>query len=1058
MFTTDKAITQSEQSFGPVARRSVGIARPRLFHELTTIADRRLGLVVAPAGSGKSTLIRQFAAALDCYKVCYQVTPSDVRSGAFSQNFGRAVWQSFSLSQSLSGDERGTAVVDPGPIEDVRSIANLLDDRLAGDDGFLVLDDLHLLESSDGIEAFAELLDLLPRSVRVLIGSRVEPGIDLNRLRLDDDLVMISGDDLRFRSWEIEELFKNEYQTWLPPRELGRLAHATDGWAAGLKLFHLATLNRTDAERAAELERLTSSRSHTVRDYLTRNVLSSLPNDVLSFLTTTSVLGHLSAATCDALLGHDVSNTVASPSAKMLEDLAQKQLFTEHKDRGVFRYHEVMRGHLESLLSEQLDPERLRALYMRAGEILESNQAPGEAVRAYICAGDLPSAIRALGDASVVPNNDDGWMRRLPSGLTGHDPWVQLLQARRMVSDGQPVAAFDAYQRLLTTSAASEAARIGGRDLRELRRWLDSELQPHDPTSWRSLLRSAFFKDPDSARLTSGYLPNRHAPVTVGVAALLDGQFPKAISTFQGLELSGSYGEIVSGARALAYWFSTGRNPAPILARIRDRADRNGLGWMSRIVRATLLAFPLPTDPSFEELISAISKPADDSGEQWSPAVGALFGGLGKAFNSNHPLSHCEAIALLEDATDRFEQLNAHVLASWAQLSKLALLLAVPQPLDDLEAALSRAHTITSQAKVRAVNQAISELQQLLDDAKAGRAEPILHVEGETDDSSPGRTDLYQFAASSAELMRAWFRRSLDEGHLTTAMASVSSTSSMSAAIRTTANVAVERHHDRDVTPLTKPGAANVSLARVFGEFSLVLNGTVVDIQALKPRARSVLRFLVLRNGRLTHRDELLDSLWPEVPVTSSTKSLHVCFSAIRHALGPHADMLRRNGEAYALDPVEDHDLARFTVKLDAAEERRRAKDIEGALTLLESAVDGPPLSLLPDEGHPDWLATERDQLVATIVRSCAAISKSALDSGQFAAAGRAAEAGLRYDRYYDDFWQTLQSALERSGRLAEAARAQHRYDEVLRELGLITNELPGFRGPRLDGLTLPRG
>ena len=77
------------------------------------------------------------------------------------------------------------------------------------------------------------------------------PGINLSRLRVADELLEVGTDDLRFRAWEVEQLFRDVYHDPVPPADLAVLARRTEGWAAGLQLFHLATRGRSAGGAAA---------------------------------------------------------------------------------------------------------------------------------------------------------------------------------------------------------------------------------------------------------------------------------------------------------------------------------------------------------------------------------------------------------------------------------------------------------------------------------------------------------------------------------------------------------------------------------------------------------------------------------------------------------------------------------------------------------------------------------------------------------------------------------------------------------------------------------------
>lgn len=976
---------------------SIGLVRPRLLGHLDSLERKTVGLVVAPAGSGKSTLIRQFASLRTSSRQILQLSPADVRPGAFLASL---------LRRCGPADRR----FEPGRTDEMlaQEIVDNLTIAAAVADQVLIVDDMHVIEDTPALALFGEILAQLPRNIRTLIGSRCVPGIDLTRLRLDDDIVEVGSDDLRFRSWEMEQLFAEEYATWLAPKELSRLARATDGWAAGLKLFHLATVDRTDAERNVELERLCSSRSHTVRDYLTRNVLSSLSPDTQEFMIRTSVLGLLTPRTCDALLGSGAAAaaatdagelTTAEPlrSAAILDELDRRQLFTERRESG-YRYHEVLRGHLEALLAEELSADELRRWYSTAAHVLEEHHSPGDAIRAFVCAGDVDGALRNLGEAGSLVGRETGWIERLPAGLVEHDPWVALVRARHLVAEGHPEQGLHAYQALIDHARTTDAGQIASREMGELRRWIDANEQPPDPGSWLSLLRSALRRDPDNARLSCARIPGVESLVAVGLTALLDGNFLAARSAFTGAVTDGVLGEVVAVGRAITQWLVTGRDPSQVIVRIRDRADRESNQWMARMLSAILLAFPEPSHAPFNVQFSEITKPAADAGDRWSPAFGKLFAGLGYALATDSVLTQEEAVGLLTEAACDFEDLGANVLGAWAEMVKLSLQFDGSTSADAL--------TTTTALERRTPDR--SEIDRVL--AKVEQAGATL----------PCRV-LWQIAdmASSPLPPGNW------SGGLANWIRSAPS----------------ERRAPSDSAPTrAMPGSTTVertSEVRVFGGFHLVLDGDVIDCHSLKPRARSVLRILVVRSGEWVHRDELLDALWSETLTTSSINSLHVCLTAVRRALGRHSELLRREGEAYRFDDVATHDLHRFVAGIKQADAARRSGALDRALGLIGSAIANRG-DLLPDEGSPDWLVAQRNSLTGLVVRTCSAIAADALCDKNNSGAVIAAELGLASDPFNDELWNSLRNGLERSGRVAEAARVQQGYEHMLGDLGLL--------------------
>ena len=972
----------------------VGLVRSRLLTAAERVADHRLVLVVAPAGSGKSTLLAQFMARTEARTVAYTADASDRRVDVLLAGLER----SFRDPGRPAAEPIDAWTSPEAALLGIADAAGRAPNRIV-----VVVDDLHCIDGSDGLACLQWLFTRLPHGVTALVGSRQVPDIDLSSLRLADQLVEITADDLRFRSWEIEELFAAHYGTRLPPAELARLARATDGWAAGLKLFHLATSNRTDQERRIELDRLAKSRARTVREYLTQNVLAGLPSETRQFLVRTSVLGHLTPAICDELLERTRSITI-------LDELARQQLFTETNGDNEFRYHEVLRGHLESVLADELEPRALQAWYQRAAVVLEAHGAVGDAIRAYVCADDIKAAARVLGDAGDLLSGPDAWVERLPAGLFAQDAWVQLVHARRLLREGRPEMAWRAFRSVDDRSSGGTAGRLARREGEQLQRWIDPVERPAQDGDWLSLLRRALRADPSAVRLACSRILAPEAGVAAGLAALLDGDAALAARLLGGTwgePATGLVGDIATAGRAIADWLDLGADPAPILSRVRDQADRARNEWFARMLRAVLLAVPRPDDGPFELLSLTVEKAAADSGDQWCLAIASLFAGMGRALDDGHPLASATAISRLDDADERFTSLGADVLSLWAQTAADALRRDRGSEADPVR--VRRRCTMVAMTKV----------------AGAGFLRSMAEAQNEQ------RVRL----AGGGTTLRRWFER--DAQPFAPAAVSAPMAASAPAVVAT-------------------PGAVRAVEIRCFGPLSVRIDGCELAIADLKPRPRSLLRYLAARAGRWVHRDELIESLWPQLSASAATNSLHVALTAIRNVLGPHAALIGRNGEAYRFHGDTDHDLRAFERLIDDAGAARRRGEPIAACGLGERAIASYTDEVLSDEGASEWAVALREQYRRMFVGACAAVAEDHLAADDDRSAAIAARRGLACDRYSDRLWRTLQEALTSGGLLAERARAEGEYRAVLGELGLSPVEGPPADAPRVPSAIMP--
>lgn len=414
----------------PVLR---GLVRDRLERRLadlrTSAREGSCLLVLAPPGSGKTTLLSQVTDGEGHPVAWYRASSEDGDELSLTRHLGYAL---------------GSALGDPVIIEGAATgrIVDLLRrlDRPDVSAVQLVVDDLHEIIGTPAEAALETFIRLRPRRIRIALGSRRQPGLNASLLLVSGELIMVDGEDLRFRSWEVEQLFRAVYDAPLSPEAAAALTRRTGGWAAGLQLFHLATARLSRAEREGAVTEL-SARSRLIRSYLARNVLDGLPPERRRFLLVTATLGVLTGDLCDELLN-------GQGSAAVLAELEREQFFTTSSDDGLtFHYHQVLQTHLEVLLTDELGSRAARDLYARSGLLLERAGRPADAVRAHARAEDWGAVARLLRPGSTVVAGDDTvWRLMALPGAPTDDPGLVLAGARRLARDGRIEPALAAYR------------------------------------------------------------------------------------------------------------------------------------------------------------------------------------------------------------------------------------------------------------------------------------------------------------------------------------------------------------------------------------------------------------------------------------------------------------------------------------------------------------------------------------------------------------------------------------------------------------------------------------
>ena len=368
---------------GPAAPRL--IRRGELLASLDRAAQAKVTLISAPAGSGKTSLLRAWA---DGPGQPYRLAVVQVqRDQQDSQQFWLAVLGAIRKANGTPGDGEQLAATpgfSPGAIAD-RVLAELAEHR---DRTFLVIDDLHELTSPEALAQLTRLLEKLPPHVHAILATRRSLPLRLHKLRLAGDLAEIRTADLRFTQRETRE-FLEASGIALSEAGAAQLHQRTEGWAAGLRLAAISLASRPDPERfVAEF----SGSNRTVAEYLLAEMLERQPAEVQQLLLRTSLLDRVNAELADLLTGHPGSE-------RILLDLEDANAFVVSLDpaRTWFRYHHLFADLLRLELRRRL-PEDMPALHRRAAAWFARQGLVVDAVRHTQAAGDWPEAARLLAD------------------------------------------------------------------------------------------------------------------------------------------------------------------------------------------------------------------------------------------------------------------------------------------------------------------------------------------------------------------------------------------------------------------------------------------------------------------------------------------------------------------------------------------------------------------------------------------------------------------------------------------------------------------------------------
>lgn len=427
--------------------RGVMVDRPRLTARLQEGLARKLTLISAPPGFGKSSVL--FA---------WRATPAGSRFPLAWVSLDEAdndpvrfwVYVIAALAELKPGvGESALSLLQsaqPAPVPAMLQL--LINDLTEIDTEFaLVLDDYHFVEAPPIHEGIAFLLEHMPPQMHLVLTTRADPPLPLSRLRARDAMVEIRVKDLRFTAEEAVQFLQEVQGLDLSEADVEALTTRTEGWVTGLQL---AALSLKATEDVSGFMAAMSGHHRYIVDYLMEEVLHRQPEAVQRFLLETSVLPRLSGTLCDAVTGESGSHAI-------LERLEQSNLFTVAVDaeRRWFRYHQLMSTVLRGRL-QQTRPEAVVQICERASAWFEGEGMVEDAIRMAIegrqferAADLLIAAIDGLwrsGEtetirtilkslpASVVQSRADLGLIRIRLALGGGD-WLAAKEALGYVED-----------------------------------------------------------------------------------------------------------------------------------------------------------------------------------------------------------------------------------------------------------------------------------------------------------------------------------------------------------------------------------------------------------------------------------------------------------------------------------------------------------------------------------------------------------------------------------------------------------------------------------------------
>jgi ATP/maltotriose-dependent transcriptional regulator MalT/DNA-binding SARP family transcriptional activator len=1027
------------------------LERPRLLEAIQANIFRKLTLLVAAPGYGKSTLAAQFARSSDFPVAWLQLDEGDRDASILCTDILFALQAALPEWTPPPLNLIGLPAVSENPGALGSALSEALDQALP-DFTVLVIDDFHLVEESQQIvELVNAVLRNMPPALHLLLISRHIPGLHITPLVAAQQTAGFSEEHLRFTPGEVQDLVVSRNRISLPAAEADALVSVNEGWVTGILMSsHLLWRGLPLGEGLIGRDR--------VYQFLASEVLEQQPDALRRFMLESSVLVDMDRAACDFLLDR-------TDSRELLAQLDSRRLFVvaSGEDQPTYRFHNLFREFLLAQLQKR-DSARHKALLEKSAEWHIRIGMPEAAFSYFTQAGNLPQAAR-LAEEQVQRIYESGraqtlqdWARRLYP-VRFEVPRVYVCAAMTLGMGGNFAKAEEYLNIAEEGLERAQHLRARRNSLQVTRAWLAYRRGEYEK-GWQladSLLQKGAAGGVEIADL-------RMAAEHAGRCAAALGRIPEAIRCLREalekfpadersydrahvltelantLQTSGATAEsYILQRRALAIWRELGY-PGPIAIALNNLAyDQHMMAQLDE------------AEASYTEAMEWSRK----SGDKHSQML--IYTGLGDLLKDRGEYSkaagyYASADNLAEDAGD--PAMLGFIYRAWADLNRR--LKNFPAAMEWIQRAegLAEEETKITRALDRVFEGTLRE--------EMGRSEEALKILGEAAEAlERAQAPAAAVAGSHFLLARSLFR----SGNSPQAEASLRKAFDLSFSGGSDQNLVREAGAAADLlaafTPhpvlggycvslversgrqmrrgrtgeLPNPAAEPMALeVKALGTLEISWSGSVIPRAAwTSQKTKEVFLYLVDRSPAA--REDLLAVFWPEMPTGRALANLYQTLYRIRRAVGADILLLRDQVCRIAENISVAYDVSAF--EKSAREALARAVTDRKRLTGLEKAAAlfrGEYLKDVP----VDWASQRREeinQLFLAVIREAAdeCLSVCRYEEGRACAAR-----GLEIDPFRDDLHQRMLKLLAAMGRKHEVVDHYQKYVLLLRnDLGL---------------------
>jgi ATP/maltotriose-dependent transcriptional regulator MalT/DNA-binding SARP family transcriptional activator len=406
--------------------------RERLLNKLASWEDRKLIVIHAQAGQGKSTLAAGYVQTLGSPSAWYNLDQQDENPTLFLSLLGQVIRNTWPRQvpklPPMPRDRYSREEIHEGTRRWVEEVLSLVPKH-----GLIVFDEYHSSSLSSPLQRLIRLvIESGPPLARFMVLSRRRPALDIAKLRSTQSLGELSGEDLRFTDAEVQDLFAIIFHMQISKTEAALINGTAEGWPAGLVLMHEYLVALPPDRRVSVLrhQQPPAFRSH-IFDYLAQEVFQHLPREMQQFLLRTSISDYLPRGLIQILTGMPFSGASQSPVlSTLIAELQSRNLFvtTAGEDASIIRYHALFREFLQNRLASDVGQAEVMRLYSRASLYFQKAGDPVRSIDLLLASRQFEKAVRqieACGEYLVAQGQVRTlmrWIEALPAAFRNR-PW-----------------------------------------------------------------------------------------------------------------------------------------------------------------------------------------------------------------------------------------------------------------------------------------------------------------------------------------------------------------------------------------------------------------------------------------------------------------------------------------------------------------------------------------------------------------------------------------------------------------------------------------------------------